>query len=185
MNAKKTILAGLLGLTLAALPAASHAYDWDKEMKDAGPHGGLSIGGEASRYVNDHVIDNDWYYGANLRLHFGPVMAVEGSADYRRSAGNDLYPAQGSVLFYLWPHRLAPYILGGGTWYFRNGGPASHTLFGPHAGAGAELYVMRHVSLDVNWRYHWVEDIGSGSNYFNRSYSTNGSQWRMGVNFYF
>lgn len=181
MTLRQRMLIALLGAAIVAAPAAARAAD----EEDARPHAGLSIGGQATRFVNNHALGNDWFGGANLRFHFGPVIALEASTDYRRFNGNDQYPTQGSLLFYLWPQRLAPYVLGGGTWYFENGSAASHTLFGPHAGAGAEFFLIRHVSLDVNWRYHWVENLNSGSNYFNRSYSSNGSQWRMGANFYF
>lgn len=182
MSSRSKVVAALVVAALAATPVFSSAAD---EVDDARPHAGVSIGGQASRYVNSHTDPNEWFGGANIRFHMGPVLALEGSADYRKSGGNDFYPSQGSLMVYLWPHRFAPYVLGGGTWYFANGSAANKSLFGPHAGAGFEVYIIRHIALDANWRYHWVEELNSGSNYFSRSYQHNGSQWRMGVNFYF
>src|SRR5579883_1629306 len=85
---------------------------------DARSHSGFSIGAHASYYRNNKIIDNDWYPGVDLRLHFGPALALEGSTDYKRAHSINYFPTEANLLIYLTPqYRLTPYITGGGSWF--------------------------------------------------------------------
>ena len=109
----------LLSLCLA-LPVPSPADDGLLQQVDIGL---LSIGGRAM-YYDPKEGDANWYGGAQVRLHPWHYFAIEGSADYRRNdyAGGTSahsYPVQVSALIYpLGTTRLAPFILGGGGWYY-------------------------------------------------------------------
>src|ERR1700675_4519106 len=112
-------------------------------MADDIPNTGLSLGGRGT-YYNPSDGNGSWYGGAQLRLHLGTVFAVEGSVDYRRnkfgSTRVDTFPVQASALFYLFPGRVSPFILGGAGWYFTNvdtpTGNDTQNRFGVHAGGG-------------------------------------------------
>jgi len=171
------------GLLVAGAAAPAKA---DDEEANAHQRAGFSIGGNAEYFRNNRATANGWYGGADVRFHLGSVLAVEGSAAYKREGGVDWYPVQGSLLLYLTPYwRLSPYVLGGGTWYMNGNTSWDNAVFGPHAGAGAELFLTRHLSLDASWRYLWAENLASGTNYFNRSYGSNGWLFKGGVRVHF
>jgi hypothetical protein len=83
----------------------------------------FSVGGRAT-YFDPKEGEAKWFGGAQLRIHPLRYLAIEGSADYRREdfgggTKSHTYPVQGSLLIYpLGTTRLAPFILGGGGWYF-------------------------------------------------------------------
>lgn len=173
----------LLAVVVAGVSVPARA---DGEEVDAHQRAGFSIGGDATYFQNNHATVNGWYGGANLRFHLGNMLALEGAADYRRQNAQDWYPIQGSLLIYLTPYwRLSPYVLGGGTWYMNSTTSWDGSVFGPHAGAGAELFLTRHLSLDASWRYLWAENKDSGTNYFNRSYSSNSWMIKSGLRVHF
>jgi opacity protein-like surface antigen len=76
-----------------------------------------------------------------------------------------VFPVQASLLLYLLPGQpVSPYILGGGGWYYTHvqGSSASpQNRFGPHAGAGLEVFLNSHWSVDGDYRYVWNEDVNS------------------------
>lgn len=117
----------------------------------------LSIGGRAT-YFDPREGDANWFGGGQLRLHPFKFLAVEGSVDYRKtdisSTTVRTFPVQGSALIYPFgTKRLSPFILGGAGWYFTNvenshGFDKTQNRFGTHVGAGLQLFLSEHLSLD-------------------------------------
>jgi len=190
----------LRGLSLCALllvlfgtgvPPA-HAGDGLFDQVDIGL---LSIGGRAT-YYDPKDASGEWYGGAQVRLHPSHYFAIEGSADYRRNDFADTrvhsYPVQVSALIYpLGTTRLAPFILGGGGWYYTTvSGPGNfdntQNRFGLHAGGGLQFFFNRHFSIDSTYRYVWLEKIESkDQNIFDKKFNDNGHMITIGVNFHF
>ncbi|HET9606862.1 MAG TPA: outer membrane beta-barrel protein [Nitrospira sp.] len=182
----------LLSLCLA-LPVPSPADDGLLQQVDIGL---LSIGGRAM-YYDPKEGDANWYGGAQVRLHPWHYFAIEGSADYRRNdyAGGTSahsYPVQVSALIYpLGTTRLAPFILGGGGWYYTTvTGPGgfdnTQNRFGLHAGGGLQFFFNRHFSIDSTYRYIWLEKIESkDQNIVDKKFNDNGHMITIGVNFHF
>ncbi|HWC51290.1 MAG TPA: porin family protein [Nitrospira sp.] len=155
----------------------------------------LSIGGRAT-YYDPKDADGEWYGGAQVRLHPSHYFAIEGSADYRRNDFADTrvhsYPVQVSALIYpLGTTRLAPFILGGGGWYYTTvKGPGNfddtQNRFGLHVGGGLQFFFNKHFSIDSTYRYIWLEKIQSkDQNIFDKSFNDNGHMVTIGVNFHF
>lgn len=161
----------------------------------------FSIGGRGS-YIIPKDADKDdgtWQGGAQVRLKILPAMAIEGSADYRRSKfGNGTttvhtFPVQASLLAYLTPqYRVSPFLLGGAGWYFtRVEGPGNFeetkNRFGTHAGGGLEFKLNEYLSVDASYRYIWVEDIRSRdqTNVLEKDYEDNAHMITAGLNFHF
>ena len=155
----------------------------------------LSVGGRAM-YYDPSDGDANWYGGAQVRLHLFRFFAIEGSADYRK---NDFggttahsYPVQVSGLIYpLGTTRLAPFILGGGGWYYTTvSGPGNfdntQNRFGAHVGGGLQFFFNKHFSIDSTYRYIWLEKIESkDQNIVDKKFSDNGHMVTIGVNFHF
>lgn len=133
----------------------------------------FSLGGHAS-YTKATGADGTWAGGAQLRLRFPGPLGVEGLIDYRRTTysagGEDVlrieqYPVQASLMIFILPGQVQPYVLGGGGWYYTKStflGPQSdlgsdtqHT-FGGHVGGGIELGAKAKVSLHVDVRYVFI-----------------------------
>jgi len=173
---KRAIAAAALALLAAAGPARAE--------EDMESRSGITFGPRASYFHPKAADSGTWSGGAQLRLHFTPVLAVEGSADYRQSRFEgrtvDVYPVQASLMIYLLPGAaISPYILGGGGWYYTHFRDGDHTdqRFGPHAGAGLEMFLSRNWSIDGSYRYLWAEDIHSqdaahplGKNFSDKGY---------------
>ena len=128
---------------------------------------GVTFGGRAT-YVRPKDADGGTLGGgAQLRLHFTSVIAVEASADYRQNkfGGTTVQeaPVQASLLLYLTPHWVvSPYMLGGVGWYFthiQGSSSSPSNRYGPHAGAGLELGLTRHWSIDGSYRYLWTQSL--------------------------
>ncbi|HEX2798408.1 MAG TPA: outer membrane beta-barrel protein, partial [Thermoanaerobaculia bacterium] len=152
---RKTLLAFAAALALfAARPALAQ----------------FSLGGHAS-YTKAKDADGTWAGGAQLRLRFPGPLGVEGLVDYRRTTysagGEDVlrieqYPVQVSLMIFILPGQVQPYVLGGGGWYYTRstflgaqsalGSDTQHT-FGGHVGGGVELGAKAKVSLHVDVRY--------------------------------
>jgi opacity protein-like surface antigen len=125
---------------------------------DIGP---ISIGGRAT-YYDPKDASSKWCGGAQVRLYPSRHFAIEDSADYRRNDFGDTrvhsYPVQVSALIYpLGTTRLAPFILGGGGWYYTTvKGPGgfddTHNRFGLHAGGGLQFFLNQHWSIDSQAR---------------------------------
>ena len=169
------------------LPIASAMAD------DALPTTGLSLGGRGT-YFDPADGDGSWYGGAQLRAHLSPAFAVEGSADYRRSDFGSThihtYPVLVSALFYLFPGRVSPFLLGGVGWYYTHtegpGTDETKQRFGAHAGGGVEIFLNRYWSIDGTYRYVWVEKVESKDDaLFDKKFSDNGHMITAGLNYHF
>ncbi len=186
--------------SFAVLFSAVPAFADQAASDDWALHPGLSIGGRATYFhsQDSSAARRDWYGGAQVRLHFTHYLAAEGSADFRQEHFNnpsvtaDVYPVQASLLMYLTPWaRLSPFALAGVGWYFTHvtgpNGSTTQNRFGPHAGAGLQLFLSRHWSIDGTWRYTWVNDLNTQSvtNVADRHYNGNGWMATGGVNFHF
>ena len=158
---KRSMLAALAFIGLAAAGARAHEGEHDARSR-----GGLSFGLRGS-YYDPNDGRSDWMGGGQLRFHLGPVVALEGSTDYRQDniSGSviDVFPVQASLLIYLTPqYRVSPYLLGGGGWYYTHvRGGATDNRFGPHAGAGLQFWMNHHWSIDGSYRYLWISDYQS------------------------
>lgn len=105
-SSRKTLLAFAAALVLlAARPARAQ----------------FSLGGHAS-YSKAGGADGTWSGGAQLRLRFPGPLGVEGLIDYRRTTysagGEDVlrieqYPVQASLMLFILPGQVQPYVLGG------------------------------------------------------------------------
>jgi opacity protein-like surface antigen len=154
-------------LTLALLAAAGTAAN--AESTDGnGLHAsrsGVTLGGRAAYYRPKDADHGTLNGGAQVRLHFTSMIAVEGSIDYRRNKFEDTrvdaYPVQASLLLYLTPKFiLSPYALGGVGWYFTHvQGGSTTNRYGPHAGGGVEAALARHWTVDGSYRYLWAQSL--------------------------
>ena len=188
-----TLLVAFVMATLV-VPTPGQAADDDGlfSQVDIGP---LMIGGRGT-YYDPKDASGQWYGGAQVRLYPSRYLAFEGSADYRRNDyGNTqthTYPVQVSALIYpLGTTRLAPFILGGGGWYYTtvkgpNGFEDTQNRFGLHAGGGLQFFFNQHFSLDGTYRYIWVEKVQSkDQNIVDKQFNDNGHMFTIGLNFHF
>ena len=182
----RTAMTAALAALLAAAAAAPMARADD--MPQVRP--GVSFGGRGM-YFKPKDGSGDWYGGAQLRFHLSSVLALEAAGDYRqaRSGGStvDVFPVQGSLLLYLVPHSpVSPFLLGGGGWYFSHfrGGGTDHR-FAPHAGAGVEVFLQRHLSVDGTWRYVFRSNVDNSRGNRSVTLSDRGYMVTAGLNFWF
>ncbi len=189
MNAYRRLI--FFMLLAAGLPPGCRAYAQADAGENLGPRRGLSIGGRAAYYRPKGADHGDLAEGAQVRLHFTPAWALEGSVDLRQDKFDgtkvDVIPVQLSLMVYILPpgYRVAPYLLAGGGWYYTHvGAPVDHFAFrfGPHAGAGVEFFLKRFWSLDGSYRYLWTDDIHSqdeahplGRNFSNKGFMLTGA----------
>jgi opacity protein-like surface antigen len=164
----------------------------------------FSLGGHAS-YTKASGADGAWAGGAQLRLHFPGPLGVEGLIDYKRTTysegGGDVlrveqYPVQASLMLFILPGPVQPYILGGGGWYYTRStylGPLSaqasdtqHT-FGGHAGGGVEFGAKSKVSVHVDVRYVFlgVDSIDAVRDRYNNNPKADFWHGTAGINFKF
>jgi opacity protein-like surface antigen len=141
--------------------------------------------------------EGDFSGGGQVRLHFSPAIALEGSIDYRRSdfenTQTHIYPVQASLLAYLMPGKaISPFLLAGAGWYFTEvegpGTDENQNRFGPHVGGGLQAFLNKSWSIDATYRYVWLEDIESRDNVTNlleKDYNDSGSMITAGLNFHF
>ena len=156
----------------------------------------FSLGGRAT-YFDPKEGEDRWFGGAQVRVHPSHYFAVEGSADYRREefAGGTkthTFPVQGSLLIYpIGTTRLAPFILGGGGWYFTSiDGPGGFSdtqhRFGGHVGGGLQLFITDHISIDSTYRHIWLERVESKTvSLDDKKFNDNGHMVTIGVNVHF
>jgi opacity protein-like surface antigen len=185
---KEGMVASMLLLTLSMVGTAEELGVGDK---------GFSIGPRASYFKAKDADKGSYSGGVQARLHFTPVLGLEGSVDYRKDDYADgvsikTYPVQASLMAYLMPHSpISPYVLGGTGWYFTQvKGPAIETetdnRFGLHAGAGLEVMLNEALSLDGSYRYIWLEDMTPhSSSPLEKTYSDSGSMITLAMNFLF
>lgn len=189
------VLVGVMALAAAALPRAVPAADHDDGLFKQVDIGPVMLGGRAT-YYDPKDGSSEWYGGAQLRLYPSHYFAIEGSADYRRNDFGDTrvhsYPVQVSALIYpLGTTRLAPFILGGGGWYYSTvKGPGgfddTQNRFGLHAGGGLQFFLNRHWSIDGTYRYIWLEKVQSrDQNIVDKKFDDNGHMITIGLNFHF
>lgn len=121
--------------------------------------------------------------GVFMRLRASKRVAVEVAYDWRtaRDAENTIEakttPLQVSGLFYLLRGPISPYVNVGAGWYktrvtLLNGAAAGGdtgattsaetTKFGYHTGFGGEVFMGKHASLFVDYRYTFVDISGLG-----------------------
>lgn len=158
---------------------------------------GFSIGPRVSYFKPEDAENGSFSGGVQARVHFTPVLGLEGSIDYRKDDYADgvsikTYPVQASLMAYFMPHSpLSPYVLGGTGWYFTQvKGPAIETetdnRFGLHAGAGLEFLLNESLSLDGSYRFIWLEDVKSHeTSTLEKSYGDSGSMITLALNFLF
>ena len=157
--------------------------------------GFFSVGGRAT-YYDPKDGQSRWFGGGQVRLYPFKYLAFEGSADYRRqeTEGSRIhtYPVQVSALIYPLGHtRLAPFLLGGGGWYYTTvKGPGNfddtQNRFGLHAGGGLQFFFNNRISIDSTYRYIWLEDIRSkDQNIRDKDFNDNGYMITSGLNFHF
>jgi opacity protein-like surface antigen len=132
----------------------------------AASQAGVTFGGRAAYYRPKGADHGTLNGGAQLRLHLTSVLAVEGSGDYRQNKFGgttvDVVPVQASLLAYLAPNWVvSPYVLGGVGWYYTHiqGASGSTNRYGPHAGAGLEVALNRHWTIDGSYRYMWTQSL--------------------------
>lgn len=110
-----------------------------------------------------------WFGGAQARLHFARILAVEASISFHenRYEGGDVsvtqYPVQLTAFLYPFPDGpFRPYLLGGVGWYytridytdsFSSLSDKTEHIFGEHLGLGVELMLGTRTSLDLDVRY--------------------------------
>jgi opacity protein-like surface antigen len=187
---KKMTGAFLVILAAAALAPRPASADGD-DLHAA--RGGVTFGGRASydrpKDADHGTLDG----GAQLRLHITSVIAAEASADYRQNKYGgtvvDVYPLQASLLLYLTPSWIfSPYILGGVGWYHTHiHGGGSTERYGPHAGAGLEVALNRHWSIDGSARYLWTQSLTAPTTTSpaGKNFSDNGFMLTAALNYRF
>jgi len=127
--------------------------------------------GPAGGYLRARGADRGtWFGGVQARLHFLSVLAAEASITFHQNRyENDgvvvtQYPVQLTAFLYIIPEGpIRPYLLGGVGWYYsridyRDSFAASFNdktehMFGEHLGAGVEVMLSPRVSVDVDFRY--------------------------------
>ena len=175
-------------LTLATIGTAEEMGVGDQSF---------SIGPRASYFKPKDADKGSYSGGVQARVHFTPVLGLEGSVDYRKDDYDNgvsikTYPVQASLMGYLIPHSpVSPYVLGGTGWYFTQvKGPAVDTetdnRLGFHAGAGLEVMLNESLSFDGSYRYIWLEDVSTHqSQPLDKTYSDSGSMITLAMNFLF
>lgn len=185
---------GVLAISAAmalAPRAASAEGDAGGDMHAS--RSGVTLGGRAAYYRPKDADHGTLNGGAQLRLHFVPAIAVEGSVDYRQNKFGDttvdVFPVQASLLLYLTPgFVVSPYILGGVGWYYtRVQDGATTNRYGPHAGAGLEAALARHWTVDGSFRYLWTQslDAPTAASPAGKNFSDKGFMLTAGLNYRF
>ena len=184
------VLAILAAVALA--PRAASADGADNDDMNASREG-VTLGGRAAYYRPKDANEGTLYGGAQLRLHFTPMIAVEGSADYRQNKFGgttvDVFPVQASLMLYLTPSWvISPYILGGVGWYYTHvHGSDTTNRYGPHAGAGLEVALDQHWSIDGSARYLWTQSLTAPTTTSpaGKNFSDNGFMLTAALNYRF
>jgi hypothetical protein len=146
--------------------------------------GFFSVGGRAT-WFDPHDGQSRWFGGGQVRVYPFKYLAFEGTRIHT-------YPVQVSALIYpLGMTRLAPFLLGGGGWYYTTvKGPGNfddtQNRFGVHAGGGLQFFFNNHVSIDSTYRFIWLENVQSkDQNIKDKSFDDNGHMITAGLNFHF
>lgn len=135
---------------------------------------GISIGPRAGYIRAKDADDGTWFGGGQIRLHFGHLLAIEGSVTYHQEEfqnGNIVvtqYPVELSALLYPFPAgwQVQPYAVGGAGWYYTHYhyrgilapfDDETEHIFGAHLGGGLELRPNSRISLNADVRYIFIE----------------------------
>jgi opacity protein-like surface antigen len=186
----------ILLLSASLSPRGLAAQSTNSSGSDASAaNGGISLGGRAMYFRPKDADKGTYSGGAQLRVHFLSMFAVEGSIDYRQNTfehtNTDVFPVQASLLAYLLPNSwISPYILGGAGWYYTHvESPANKTQnrFGPHLGVGLEAFLNHQWSIDGSYRYVWTENINTVdiNHPAGRHAVDSGSMVTLGINYHF
>lgn len=156
---------------------------------------GVTLGGRAMYFRPKDADGGSLNGGLQVRFHITPVIAIEGSGDYRQNEFEgttvDVYPLQASLLLYLAPSWVvSPYLLGGVGWYYthvRHSNATTDHRFGPHAGAGLEAALSDRWSIDGSYRYLWNQslDTPTTAHPAGRHFSANGFMLTTALNYRF
>ena len=178
---------------LAAAALAPRAASADGDNPQASQPG-VTLGGRAAYFKAKGANDGALYGGAQLRLHFTSVLAVEGSVDERQDKFGgttvDETPVQASLMLYLAPSSvISPYILGGVGYYYTHvqGVSGSTNRYGPHAGAGLEAALSQHWTIDGSFRYLWTQSLTAPTTAYpaGHNFSDNGFMVTAALNYRF
>jgi opacity protein-like surface antigen len=180
-------------LAAAALAPRAASADGNDENDFNASRPGVTLGGRAAYYRPKDADHGTLNGGAQFRLHFIPVLAVEGSIDYRQNRFEntrvDVYPVQASLLLYLTPSwAVSPYILGGVGWYYTHVQDGATTnRYGPHAGVGLEAALARHWTIDGSYRYLWTQslDAPTSTSPAGKNFSDHGFMLTAALNYRF
>lgn len=192
---KRLVLSTAVMMVLASFALCPPEQASAESIFDDVDVGLFSIGGRAT-YFDPKDGDGQWFGGAQVRVHPIRFLAVEGSVDYRRNDFGDTrvhsYPVQGSLMIYpLGLKRIAPFILGGGGWYFTSvTGPGNFDdtqhRFGGHVGGGVQVFISKHFSADASYRHIWLEKIQSkGVSLDDKKFDDTGHMITVGLNVHF
>ncbi len=185
-------LLSLLGLSALSLAApAARAQAFSDPGAGFGIQGGISKGTDADAVPIGRL---------HARYRLTGMVGVELAAGHR----NEEVRQQGApflrlaethltgsfLLFFLFDHRVQPYLLGGGGYYYVSerglGANADYRgiehLFGFHAGAGVDVRVSRSVSLFLDGRYTFLGIASIPPDYTGNA---DFSSLTVGVNLYF
>jgi len=186
-----------VAIVISGIPAMfpRQAEAADNELFQQMDIGFFSIGGRAA-YYDPNEGQARWFGGAQVRVNPFRFLSFEGSVDYRQqdTGGSTIhtYPVQVSALIYPLGHtRLAPFLLGGGGWYYTTvRGPGNfddtQNRFGLHAGGGLQFFFNNSISIDSTYRFIWLENIESkDQNIKDKNFNDNGHMITAGLNFHF
>jgi opacity protein-like surface antigen len=142
----------------------------------------FGIGPRAGFYKSKGAEDGAWYGGVQARFRLGPVLGLEGAVDYRAKETFDFssagfngevtqrsYPVTASALLFLPVPHFAPYLVGGGGWYYTRTDYSddmealgfrdrTDSIFGWHAGGGLEIPFTEHTALNADVRYIFLDN---------------------------
>lgn len=145
------------------------------EKEEARSHeAAFSIGPRAGFLRARDADDGTWFAGGQVRLHFGSLLAIEGSITYHQEEfqnGNVVvtqYPVEVSALIFPFPApwQFQPYFVGGAGWYYTHYvyrgilapfDDETEHVFGAHLGGGVDLRLSPFVSLNGDVRYIFID----------------------------
>jgi opacity protein-like surface antigen len=155
--------------------------------------------GPAGGYLRARGADRGtWFGGVQARLHFLGFLAAEAAITFHQNRYQDdavvvtQYPVQLTAFLYIIPEGpIRPYILGGVGWYYSHieyrdslqtvFPDKTEQMFGEHLGAGVELMLGPRLSVDVDFRYIFLNPTNDQVLHHDFNYG----QITAGVNLFF
>lgn len=150
-----------MGLALLVLcPVSALVMDGS----DGADAPGFGLGPRGGFYDARDGDEGTFTGGLQARMRVLPFLGIEGSVDYHQSefANGTMevrtYPVMVSGLLYFFPNPvISPYLLAGVGWHFQDiefqTGTDRSTQFGGQAGAGFDIPLGSHTTLDLDVRY--------------------------------